>query len=177
MTATGTAGPTGPTAATVATGTAAAPRDGFGPVADYLPHRPPMLLIDDIVEVTDARAVCTTTIHPDCVFAIADRVHPAAMIEFVAQTCAIGVGVQGARKGEPPRTGLILACREIAFAIDEFAVGDQLTITVHRVFGQTQMAAFSGTVSRGGQVCVTILLSVVDAELAASQLPAAGDEP
>ena len=58
--------------------TSAAP--SFGPVADYLPHRPPMLLIDDIVEVTADRAICSTTIHPECVFAIEGRVHPSAIV-------------------------------------------------------------------------------------------------
>ncbi len=144
------------------TATIAAP----GPVTDYLPHRPPMLLIDDIVEVTELGAVCRTTIHPGCVFAIDGLVHPSAMIEFVAQTCAIYVGVRGARDGDPPRLGLIMACREVTFAIDSFAVGDELTITATKVFGQKQLAAFTGTVHRGEALCATVQLSVIDAALA-----------
>jgi predicted hotdog family 3-hydroxylacyl-ACP dehydratase len=146
----------------------------WGPVADYLPHRPPMLLIDEIVEVGELRAVCRTTIHPDCVFAIDGGVHPSAMIEFVAQACAIFVGVRGARDGDPPRLGLIMACREVTLAIDRFAIGDALTIEVHKVFGQKQLAAFTSTVLRDGVVCATVQLSVVDAALAATPLSAAG---
>jgi len=146
----------------------------FGPVAGYLPHRPPMLLIDDIVEVTEDRAVCRTTIHPDCVFAIDGLVHPSAMIEFVAQACAIFVGVRAAQSGGPPRLGLILGCREIAFAVDDFAVGDELTVVATKVFGEHQLAAFSGTVARGGSLCATIQLSVVDAALATAQRSAGG---
>lgn len=142
----------------------------FGPVAGYLPHRPPMLLIDEIVEVTEIRAVCRTTIHPDCVFAIDGHVHPSALIEFVAQVCAIGVGVQAARYGDPPRTGVILACREISFGVADLAVGDPLTIVSNKVFGQKQMAAFVCTVHRGDTLCATIQLSVADAELASNQL-------
>lgn len=138
----------------------------FGPVADYLPHRPPMLLIDDIVDVTGDRIVCRTTIHPDCVFAIAGRVHASAMIEFVAQVCAIFVGVRNARDGDPPQLGLIMGSREISFAVDSFAVGDELTIVATKVFGEDRLAAFTGTVSRGDVVCATLQLSVVDAELA-----------
>jgi predicted hotdog family 3-hydroxylacyl-ACP dehydratase len=138
-----------------------------GPAAGYLPHQPPMLLIDDIVEVTETRAVCRATIHPDCVFAIDGAVHPAAMIEFVAQTCAVYVGAISVRDGGPPRLGLIMACREAAFTVDGFAVGDELTIVAAKAFGGNQMASFTGTVSRGGALCATIQLSVVDAELAA----------
>ncbi len=144
-----------------------------GPAAGYLPHQPPMLLIDDIVEVTEHRAVCRATIHPDCVFAIDGAVHPAAMIEFVAQACAIYAGAMSARDGGPPRLGLIMACREAAFAVDAFAIGDELTIVAEKAFGGNQMASFTGTVSRGDALCATIQLSVVDAELAALS-PAAG---
>ncbi|HEX3761880.1 MAG TPA: hypothetical protein VHW23_24440 [Kofleriaceae bacterium] len=138
-----------------------------------------MLLIDDLVEVTEQRAVCRATIHPDCVFAIDGRVHPAAMIEYVAQACAIYAGALSARDGGPPRLGLIMACREADFAVDGFAVGDELTIVAAKAFGGNQMAAFTGTVSRGDALCATIQLSVVDAELAALSPAAerAGGEP
>jgi len=150
-----------------------------GPAAGYLPHQPPMLLIDDLVEVTELRAVCRTVIHPDCVFAIDGRVHPAAMIEFVAQVCAIYAGAISASGGGPPRLGLIMACREAEFAVDAFAVGDELTIVAAKAFGGNQMASFTGTVSRGDALCATIQLSVVDAELAAQAADArgAGGEP
>jgi predicted hotdog family 3-hydroxylacyl-ACP dehydratase len=147
----------------------------FGPVADYLPHRPPMLLIDEIVEVTEHRAVCRTTIHPDCVFAIDGAVHPSAMIELVAQVCAIYVGVRSARDGDPPRLGVITACREISFAVDSFAVGDALTITVNKTFGQKQLAAFTCVVNRGDALCATVQLSVMDGELVAL-LPSTGGD-
>lgn len=144
----------------------------FGPVADYLPHRPPMLLIDEIIEVTEHRAVCRATIQPDCVFAIDGVVHPSAMIELVAQACAIYVGVRSARDGDPPRLGVITACREISFTVDSFAVGDELTIIANKTFGQKQVAAFTGTVTRGDVLCATVQLSVMDGELVAIQVPA-----
>jgi predicted hotdog family 3-hydroxylacyl-ACP dehydratase len=147
---------------------------GFGPVADYLPHRPPMLLIDDIVEWSDQHAVCRTTIRPDCVFAIDGVVHPSAMIEFVAQVCAIFVGVRSERSGDPPQIGFLMACREIAFDVDRFAIGDELTITATKTFGEKTLAAFTGTVVRGGAPCATIQLSVIDAALAATLRP--GDD-
>ena len=147
----------------------------FGPVSDYLPHRPPMLLIDRIDEVTADRAVCRATIQPDCVFAQNGVVHPSAMIEFVAQACAIYVGVRASRDGDPPRLGFIVGCREITFSVDSFAIGDELTIIATRLLGQDQLAVFNGTVTRGDQPCVTIQLSVVDAELAGTQFATNGD--
>jgi predicted hotdog family 3-hydroxylacyl-ACP dehydratase len=151
--------------------TAAQGAGELGPIAGYLPHQPPMRLLDDIVEVTDNRAVCRATIRPDCVFAVDGRVHPAAMIEYVAQACAVYAGVVSARDGGGPRLGLIMACREVDFLVDGFAVGDELTIAAQKVFAGSQMAAFTGTVRRGDQVCATIQLSVIDAEYAAALPP------
>ena len=99
------------------------------------------------------------------------------MIELVAQTCAIWAGVTNAREGTAPQLGFVVSCREVAFAVDSFAVGDELTIVATKILGQDQLAAFTGTVSRGGAVCVTIQLSVVDAALAGTQLtPGLGGE-
>ncbi len=148
-----------------------------GPVTDYLPHRPPMLLIDRIDDATSQGADCTATIKPDCPFLQNGHVHPSAMIEFVAQTCAIAAGVEDQLSGAPPRLGFIVGCREVLFAVDQFSVGDELTIVVRKLIGGDQLAAFSGTVSRGGVVCVTIQMSVVEAELAGTQFVTPGGHP
>ena len=134
-----------------------------------------MLMIDRIDDVTNHDAICTATIKPDCVFVQDGVVHPSAMIEFVAQACAIAAGVDASRTGGPPKLGFIVGCREIAFAVDHFSVGDELTIVVKKIIGGDQLAVFNGTVSRAGVVCVTIQISVVDAEIAGTQLSTAGE--
>lgn len=139
----------------------------FRPIEDYLPHRPPMLLIDELVEVTDIKAVVRTTIKPDCVFARDGIVHPAAMIEFMAQCCAILIGARPSGKG--PRLGFIISCREVNLMVDNFSVGDKLELTAGKVHGQEALAVFSCTVSRDGVQCATMQLSAVDAEVIGTQ--------
>ncbi|MEO8550676.1 MAG: hypothetical protein ABI678_11905, partial [Kofleriaceae bacterium] len=102
----------------------------------YLPHRPPMLLLDELVELGETRAVCRARIKPDCVFATAGVVHPAALIEFMAQCCATLIG---AGAGEP-RPGMIVSCREIDFFVDELRIGDQLELVANRLGGETALA-------------------------------------
>ena len=128
----------------------------LGPVADYLPHRPPMLLVDELVDAADGRVTCRTTLRPDCVFARAGRVHASAMIEVVAQACAICGGLAG-----PVKQGMVVACKEATFTVDDFAIGDVLTIEVTRTHAQPPLTSFTGTVSRAGTTCVTMQLSVV----------------
>ena len=137
------------------------------PIEDYLPHRPPMLLIDELVEVNDTKAVVRTTIKPDCVFARDGVVHPAAMIEFMAQCCAILIGARPS--GQGPRLGFIISCREVNFMVDRFAVGDALVLTAAKIHGQEALAVFNCTVSRDGVTCATMQLSAVDAEVIGTQ--------
>jgi predicted hotdog family 3-hydroxylacyl-ACP dehydratase len=144
----------------------------LGPVIDYLPHRPPMLLIEEIIDVKKTIAICRTTLRPDCVFAVDGKVHASAMIEFVAQTCAIAAGVTSSREGGPPRLGFIIGCREVRFPVEWFDVGDVLTFTVTKILGEEQIAAFNGLVHRDGVLCTQIQLSVVDANLAGAQAEA-----
>ena len=155
----------------------------LGPVAHYLPHRPPMLLVDEIVDATDSAVVCRMTIRPDCIFVEDNRVHASAMIEVVAQACAIHGGLARAADraaaaittrgdvvapagdvvapaGDVGR-GMVVACREAHFAVDDFAIGDVLTIAVTRTQSQPPLTSFTGTVTRADVTCVTMQLSVV----------------
>ena len=146
----------------------------FAPVAHYLPHRPPMLLLDEIVEWAENHVVCRAVLRPDCVFAVDGQVHASAMIEFVAQACALYVGLRPQEQGAP-RMGMIMGCREMDFFVDSFAVGEVLTIVATRVYGHQQVASFTGTVSRGDTLCASLQLSVVEATAAQASFAAAGD--
>jgi predicted hotdog family 3-hydroxylacyl-ACP dehydratase len=121
-----------------------------------------MLLLDTIEDITDTTILCRTTIRPDCVFAIDGRVHASAMIEFVAQACAVLVGARHSDKAGP-RLGVIMGCREVTFAVDSFAVGDVLTIGASKIFGEHALAVFTGAVIRDGVQCATVQMSVADA--------------
>ncbi len=138
------------------------------PAIDFVPHRPPMLLIDTVGEESADSVVCYATIRPGCTLLDGDVLRPLALIELVAQACAVYVGVKARREGKPPQVGMLVGCREAEFLVDGVAIGDELTITVNRVFGQVQVAAFTGSVSRAGAVVARVHLSVVSAERALS---------
>ena len=135
---------------------------------DFLPHRPPMLLIDEIVEVSNDHAICRAAIKPDCVFLQGGVVHASAMIEVMAQCCVV-VASERSAGGERPRLGFIVSCREVDFAVDSFAVGDELVVTAKRVHGQHQLAVFACSVVQNDQVCVTMQLSAADAKLVGAE--------
>ena len=136
------------------------------PAIDYVPHRLPMLLLDEVVADTEDSVLCRATIRPDCVFLENGAVSPLVLLEIVAQACAVYVGVKARREGKAPQVGMLVGCREAELLVEKLTPGDELTVEVHRQFGQLQVAAFTGTVSRGDEVCARVTVSVVDAGFA-----------
>ena len=87
-----------------------------------------MLLIDEIVDATERGVVCKATIRPDCVFATDGLVHPSAMIESSRRHVRSARASRARRRAAA--TGMLVGCKEVSFAVDSFAVGDELTIVV-----------------------------------------------
>lgn len=133
---------------------------------DYVPHRPPMLLLDELVTEREDQVVCRATVAEAWPFCEAGEVNPLVMIELVAQACAVYVGVRARREGNPPQVGMLVGCREAELLAPRLVVGDELTITARPLFGQVQVTAFEGTVHRGAELCARMTLSVVAAAAA-----------
>ena len=137
------------------------------PAADFVPHRPPMLWLDEVGGDTASSVVCYTTIRPDFVFLDrldGDHARPVVMIELVAQACAVYLGIKAVREGRAPRLGVLVGCREAEFFVERLVVGDELTVTVTRVGGEPEVSAFVGSVARGGAEIGRVSLSVIDGD-------------
>lgn len=143
-------------------------KEVFGPIESYIPHRRPMLVVDEIIDVTEVSIECRATIRPDNIFLKDGVVNPIAMIEFVAQACAILIGIRADKKPSGPRLGFIVGCREVAFSVDEFHIGDVLTVTGLKVHGQENLGGFTGAVIQDGKSVVTVHLTAVDADFVGS---------
>ena len=138
--------------------------------ADFVPHRPPMLWLDEVGDDTPSSVVCYTTIRPDFIFLDGldgldqEGASPVAMMELVAQASAVYLGLKARRAGRPPRFGMLVGCREAEFFVDRLEVGDELTVTVERSFDEPEVSAFVGTVARGGAVIGRVSLSVINGD-------------
>jgi predicted hotdog family 3-hydroxylacyl-ACP dehydratase len=130
--------------------------------ADFVPHRPPMLCLDEVGDETENRVVCYTTLRPDFIFIEDGRISAAVLIELVAQASAVYLGVKAVSQGRPPRFGMLVGCREAELLVPELAVGDELTVTVDRLFEEPEVSAFAGTVTRRGAVIGRVSVSVID---------------
>lgn len=100
----------------------------YPPLHDLLPHRPPMILIDELVHWDEREVVCSVTIRDDAPFVVDGRVPALVSIEYFAQTVAAFYGYL-ARHRQQFTMGMLLGTRELELRTDFFRVGDALTIT------------------------------------------------
>jgi predicted hotdog family 3-hydroxylacyl-ACP dehydratase len=132
-----------------------------GPVAPLVPHRPPMLWIDEVVEDSDDGIVCRVTLRPEHVFLDAGSAESVVTVELMAQSVAAFVGLTDAKKGGTPQPGYLVAIPEARFLVPTVAVGQTLDITCVRRFGDDKIASFSCVARHGQVVLAEAIINVV----------------
>ena len=134
------------------------------PVAELLPHSPPMILLDEVVEADGRRAVCRVRVRGDSPFAEGGKVPAVVAIEYMAQAVSAYAGLQARARGAPPRIGYLLGTRELTLEVDAFDVGDELVVEAVYVWGDETLGAFDCTVRRAGQTVAAATLNVHQGE-------------
>lgn len=129
-------------------------------LSEILPHRPPMLWLDEVISHDEHRARCRLTVRTDHPFVRNGELDALVGIEWMAQAVAALVGLRDLAVGEHPRTGYLIAIPEATFDIQTFVVGDVLEVEARRVWGDDQLASFTCEVYRGASTVARAQLSV-----------------
>lgn len=61
-------------------------------MSDYLPHRPPFLMVDKVLDLDQESVVTALKIKSDNVFVLDNEFNEFGLVEFAAQTCSAIVG-------------------------------------------------------------------------------------
>jgi len=136
------------------------PRPRLPPLTELVPHRAPMLLLDEVSSYDDISVECLVVLRDDSPFVERGRVRATLALEYLAQSIAVWSGLQGRARGEPVRIGYLVGSRELAFAVDHFRVGDELRLRASRVGGDSKLGAFACSVLRGGDTLASGTLNV-----------------
>lgn len=144
-----------------------APR--FPAVRDLLPHEPPLVLLDEVVDRDGDRMVCALTVRADAPFVEPAGVQVVVTLEYMAQTVAAWAGLEGRERGVPVQIGFLIGCREMHLHRSRVAIGTRLTVTSQRVWGDSALGSFQCEVVDVQGHVSTALLTV--AQVAVDQLP------
>lgn len=82
-------------------------------IQTILPHRPPFVMIDNLLEAQSDSFESDFWIEKDNIFVEGDYLLESALIENIAQTCAAGFGYQDSLSGGAPKVGFIGAVSKL----------------------------------------------------------------
>jgi 3-hydroxyacyl-[acyl-carrier-protein] dehydratase len=82
-------------------------------ITKYIPQRDPIVMVHELLEADDEHAVTSLTIEPDNVFVSAEHFKEPGLVENIAQTAAMHVGYQCAKKNNPIPIGYIAAVKDL----------------------------------------------------------------
>ena len=82
-------------------------------VITYLPQRPPMIVVDTLWEADAGKIVAGFTVREDHVFVDNGMLSEPGIMEYVAQTAALGAGYGLRRSGEGVKTGFIGSYKDV----------------------------------------------------------------
>jgi predicted hotdog family 3-hydroxylacyl-ACP dehydratase len=138
-------------------------REALPQPASVLPHRHDAVLLDEIVGIGADRLEASLTVRPDSAFSdeagnLPGWIGPEIMAEAVA---ALAGHRSLAARGRPAEIGLLLGIRNYECAVDEFRVGDRLTVAVTQSWDDEEgHAVFDCVLAGAGRTLATAILNV-----------------
>lgn len=118
-------------------------------ISRYIPHRPPMILIDAIEAFTDASVTTSTHISmASGFFSHADGGVPAWVgLEYMAQTAAVWVGLDDERCGRAVEPAFLVSSRQYTTPEPVFPAGETLFTLVEVQLQENEIVAFRGRIT------------------------------
>ncbi len=83
------------------------------PITHFIPQRPPMVLIDELLRSDATSAITIFSILPTTIFVEAEKFTEPGLIENIAQTAAAMVGYECDTLGIPVPIGFIAAVKDL----------------------------------------------------------------
>jgi predicted hotdog family 3-hydroxylacyl-ACP dehydratase len=121
-------------------------------VAQLVPHRGRMSLLDTIVEYGADWLRARVTPAPGAAFATADGVPGWVGIEYMAQAASAFGGIEQVQRGERPSIGLLIGARYYRCMLDHFPFAAPLDVFAQIAMRDAEdFAAYDCRIELGGQ--------------------------
>lgn len=123
------------------------------PIQELMPHRPPMLLLDTLLEASAEKCIAQLRVDPTAWYADPDGAMPGWFgLELMAQTITAYSGAQKRLLGIAPRLGFNLGTRSYECQLPRFPAGELLEIEIRPEYvDETGLSAFACEIRHLGQ--------------------------
>ena len=129
-------------------------------ITQYIPQRPPMVMVDELIRAEANLAVTRFTILPDNLFLVSHQFREPGLVENIAQTVAAMVGYHCSQKNIPVPIGYIAAVKDLE--IGSFpAEGSVIKTTVMITNQVMDVTVVRGKVEQSGKLICSCEMKVV----------------
>ena len=116
---------------------------------ELIPHRLPMRLVDQLVEIGGKDGTVLTQIEAECPLVDSSRrLEDIALVELIAQSYAALKGYLDRRDAKPLRQGFLVGIKRLNW-FEAVFVGEPLLIKIHTLAELDDFAVAEGKVWRG----------------------------
>jgi predicted hotdog family 3-hydroxylacyl-ACP dehydratase len=126
-------------------------------IEKYLPHRPPMVWIDEVVSFSEKSGECCVRLKADALYMDGNGLRPTSCLEFIAQAygfISVCHHIHILDPNSKPLSKAFLASINNAHlpsaeALSQLRAGDELSVTVSGVRSMGPIVIFTGRITKG----------------------------
>lgn len=134
------------------------------PAATFIPHRPPMQLVETLISCGDAAGVIEARLPADSVLANSDgTLDEVTLVELLAQSYAVIKGYDDMSHGDAIKEGFLVGIRKLRIT-GRASACEKLRIQIRTVGSFEGFAVAEGEILAGGEIIASgsIKLWIVD---------------
>lgn len=120
-------------------------------ITQYIPQRPPIVMVHDLAEASDDHVVTHLNIAPDNVFVDKGFFTEPGLVENIAQSAAVHVGYRCLQKNIPVPIGYIAAIKDLK-VYQLPASNSRITTSVRIVNKVMELTVAEGKVEQDGKL-------------------------
>jgi predicted hotdog family 3-hydroxylacyl-ACP dehydratase len=137
----------------------------YPPVADLVPHAPPTLALDALLDWRPGHARLLAELRPTSLLVRDGQLDSIAMLELLAQGVAACLGYAAFRGGGLIRVGMVIACRKLELLVTSLPVGERLTVEVDCLRATEDISTYAGRALRAdGSLVAQATMTILHAE-------------
>jgi predicted hotdog family 3-hydroxylacyl-ACP dehydratase len=140
------------------------PGEPYPPVAQFMPHGPPIRALDELLQWESGHAVCRLRIKETMPFVKDGAVATVAFVEYLAQAVAVCLGYEAYVGGEGVRVGMLVGIRKMTLHQPTVPVGTDVIVEVERLRGSEDVSTFRGVARVGETEIATAQMTLFHAE-------------
>jgi len=133
------------------------------PIESVVPHEHPMILVDELLQYDQNKAICKVTITDQSNFYDTEMksVPSYVAIEYMAQSIAAFANANNKDKNIDVAIGFLVSSRKFKMMVSEFTLNTILEISVEQLYlEESGLAAFDCQVEMAGEIVATAKINI-----------------